>query len=951
MPTQDYKSTLCLPRTGFPMRANLNQTEPEIVKRWAETKLQDRIGAKPAPLGEFILHDGPPYANGHIHVGHALNKILKDMVVRFRTMEGYRSPYVPGWDCHGLPIEQKVASELGKKKAEKTPIEIRQLCEEYAQKWVAVQSKEFQRLGVGGRWDRPYLTMDPVVEAGIISSLRDLVTAGYVYKGLKPVYWCASCQTALADAEVEYEDHRSPSIYVKFPFCAPESRPVTASLTNPAIVIWTTTPWTLPGNLAVSLHPDFAYVAIRVSVPKGGQPRQEDWIIAKELLASFAEATGIKEWHVIRDIQSRDLENMELCHPVQLNRTSRVILGTHVTLEQGTGAVHTAPGHGMEDFLVCQHYGIPALVPVDGQGRFTSEFPLMQGMGVWEANIPIIRYLDEKDLLVSSSQIEHSYPHCWRCHKPIIYRATEQWFMNVDHNQLRAKVLDQIDHGVRWIPEWGHDRIYNMVSVRPDWCLSRQRVWGVPIPAVVCKACSKATLAPEVISRFEERVRVRGTNCWFEEDVRVFLPDGYRCLACGSGDFEKEFNILDVWFESGCTHIAVVEKRERLPWPVDMYLEGSDQHRGWFQSSLLVAMGARNAPPFKSVLTHGFVLDGKGEAMSKSKGNVISPEEIIKKLGADVLRLWVASEDYRGDVKVSNEILERVGESYRRIRNSIRYLLGNLGDFAPERDSVPYDQLPEIDRWILHELCELAANTRRAYTDYEFHKIYRWVSDFCVVQLSRIYVDVLKDRLYCSGAKSALRRATQTVQYALVRCLLSVLAPILVFTCEEAYQYLDNAGGSIHLQPFAQTHVQWHQPQLAAEWAELLKVREQVLKVLEDARHAKKAIGQSLEARVSVAVADPELRGLLRKHEGQLAELFITSQADVCESQLIGEGAISLLSNDQVQIAVYPASGEKCERCWRILPSVGQSSGYPNICDRCVDVVRRYYSGEESSEV
>lgn len=941
----DYKATLCLPQTGFAMRANLNQREPEILKKWAADGLAAKIAAKPSPRGKFILHDGPPYANGHIHLGHALNKILKDLVVRVATMSGYSSPYVPGWDCHGLPIEQKVGQEIGSKKAGKTALELRHLCEDYARKWVKVQSEEFQRLGIGGAWDRPYLTMDREVEVGILSALRDLVVAGYVYKGLKPVFWCATCQTALADAEVEYENHTSNSIYVKFPIIDPEKNVATAGLKHPSIIIWTTTPWTLPANMAVSLHPDFKYVALRTKAQKNGMEREEDYIIAKELVPMFTAAAEIKSAEILREVAPNDLENMLLEHPVQPDRTSRVILGTHVTLEQGTGAVHTAPGHGMDDFIVSQKYGIDTVVPVDAQGRFTNEFSFMEGMKVWEANEPIIRYLDEKDLLVSSGKIEHSYPHCWRCHNPIIYRATEQWFANVDHDGLRGKCLKQIDDGIEWIPRWGHDRIYNMMSARPDWCLSRQRAWGVPIPAVVCKKCNHAELSPAVLDKFTGVVAQRGTNSWFEDPAENFLPEGFACPKCGAHEFEKEFNILDVWFDSGSTHIGVLETRPELSWPADMYLEGADQHRGWFMSSFLIGMSTRGAPPFRSVLTHGFALDGKGEAMSKSRGNVIAPEDIIKKQGADVLRLWVASVDYRSDVRVSQEILDRVGEAYRRIRNTIRYLLGNLGDFDPVADRVEYKELPEIDRWLLHELGRITRDILKAFADYEYHKIYHFAHEFCVVQLSSIYVDVLKDRVYCSGAKSPLRRAAQTTQYEVAQALIRLLAPVLVFTCDDAYQFLDTSGTSVHVLPFPEPHPEWDQPELARDWAQLLAVRSDVLKALEDARQVKKAIGQSLEAAVLVAPKTPDLEKLLRGREEQLAELFITSQARVCASaqDLKKSEVISELGGEQVEVVVLPAEGSKCERCWRILPSVGSDAEHPGICSRCADVVRRYY--------
>ncbi len=935
------KSTLCLPQTSFPMRGNLPQREPSMLERWKRMGLYKKMQERPSH-GTFILHDGPPYANGHIHIGHALNKILKDIVVRYHAMLGKRTPFVPGWDCHGLPIEQKVTSELGPKKAEKSPLEIRKLCEDYALKWARTQSEEFQRLGVVGDWENPYLTLQPDVEVGIVGALRDLVAGGYVYKGMKPVFWCAECQTALADAEVEYEDHTSPSIYVKFPIIAPENNRAVADLCCPSIVIWTTTPWTLPANLAISLHPDFTYVAIRVKGPDG-QP--EDHIVAKDLLESYARDAEIGDYTVVKEIRAADLELLECEHPVQPDRTSRVILGTHVTAEQGTGAVHTAPGHGMEDFIVCQAYGIPTFVPVDAKGCFTSDFQLMEGMKVWEANGPIIRYLDEKNILVKAGKVEHSYPHCWRCHNPIIYRATEQWFLRVDHNELRAKALKFIDEGIQWIPSWGHDRIYNMMATRPDWCLSRQRVWGVPIPAVVCNKCHRSTLDAAVIERFMEHVAQRGTNVWFEEPVESFLPEGFACPECGAREFEKEDNILDVWFDSGATHLAVLERRPELQWPADLYLEGSDQHRGWFQSSLIVALGTRNAPPYRAVLTHGFVLDGKGEAMSKSKGNVIAPEEVIAKYGADVLRLWVASQDYRGDCRVSPEILERVGEAYRRIRNTLRYLLGNLSDFDPSKHLLPYSELLEIDRWILHELSVLAKQMRQAYSDYEFHKIYHWLHEFSVVELSAIFLDICKDRLYCAGKESPQRRAAQTTQYHLFQHLVRLAAPILVFTADEAYTHWAGEETSVHLETFLDPDPQWHQPALGEEWKLLLEVRSEVLRALEDARQNKKAIGQSLEARVALVPRSGEWRELLKRHEADLAEIFITSQAEIVDEPLPVETIVTTFEGNAVLVNVALALGTKCERCWRILPSVGQDHEYPTLCDRCATVVRRYYHG------
>lgn len=949
----DYKSTILLPRTGFPMRANLNQREPEIQKRWDSIDLQKKIDQTPAPRGRYILHDGPPYANGAIHVGHALNKVLKDIIVRSRTMLGYFSPLVHGSDCHGLPIELKVSSDLGRKKLDMTPLDIRRKCAEYAMKWVKTQQDAFIRLGVSGRWDDKYLTLDKRFEASELGALKALTEKGYVYKGLKPVFWCASCQTALADAEVEYENHQSPSIYVKFPFESPESIAALEGLVRPSVVIWTTTPWTMPANMAVSLHPDLEYVAIRVPAVDGNG--EEDYIVARELVERFTADAGIEKYTVVKTVSSRDLERTELTHPMYPDRTSLVILGEHVTLEAGTGAVHTAPAHGMDDFIVGQKYDLEVYLPVDGAGRYNEKFSLMEGMNVWEANGPIIRYLDEKNLLVHHKPYEHSYAHCWRCHNPIIYRATEQWFMRVDHDDLRQRTLKEIDDGIRWIPGWGQDRIHNMMAARPDWCLSRQRIWGVPIPAVVCTDCNTSSLLPQVIEKVQKVTEQKGSDCWWDDPLESFLTDDCKCTQCGGTSFEKETNILDVWFDSGVSHIAVLESGNwaDMSWPADLYLEGSDQHRGWFHTSLLTSMGIKEAPPYKAVLTHGFVLDGKGEAMSKSKGNVIAPDEIVKKYGADVLRLWVTSEDYRNDVKVSGEILTRVAEGYRRIRNTIRYLLGNVQGFNPDKDALPYENLEEIDKWILHEFQALNSSILKAYENYEFHRIYHLATQFCVVQLSSVYLDITKDRMYCGYDGSESRRAAQTAQHIVVTTLLRLLAPILVFTCDEAYQYLDSEVESVHLLPFNELPKDWEQPELGAQWQHLLAVRDDVLRALEDARQVKKAIGQSLEARVIVQPGDEKAANLLREKAGYLPEIFITSQAEALEpgAEKPSGNIITALQGDTVHVTVLPAEGLKCERCWRILPDTGKDADHPGLCDRCVNVMRRHtqHGGNEEN--
>ncbi len=954
VPAPDYKPTLRLPKTAFAMKANLAQREPEILARWEKIGLRHRQLSRPAPKGKFILHDGPPYANGNIHLGHALNKVLKDIVLRDRFMAGHRTPYVPGWDCHGLPIEHKVGKELGPKKAQMSALQIRKLCDAYARKWVAIQCEEFKRLGIAGEWDDPYLTCDPKVETGILSALADIVKSGRVTKGLKPVFWCADCQTALADAEVEYDQHTSTSIYVKFPLG--KDQPVPAALEgliNPAVVIWTTTPWTLPANVAVSLHPDFEYVALRVTRTAESAP--EDLIVAAKLVESFVAACKFASHEVIRPVASRDLELVKLHHPVQPNRFSTVILGEHVTLEAGTGAVHTAPGHGMDDFIVCGKYrqagqgaGLETVVPVDGAGRFTDEFPMMKGMTVREANQPIVRLLDEYDLLLNSSAYQHSYPHCWRCHNPLIYRATEQWFLTMDSGEdpVRPRALDAIDNRVQWIPEWGKSRIYNMVKNRPDWCLSRQRVWGVPIPAVVSKSTGKAILDPRIIDKLIEYTATEGTDAWWARPVEDFLPEGFTHPDAPDGQVEKETNILDVWFDSGATHIAVLEARPELGAPADLYLEGADQHRGWFHTSLLVALAAGRSEPYRAVLTHGFTLDEKGQAMSKSLGNVIPPQDVISKSGADVLRLWVASADYRSDLAVSDRILTQVAENYRRFRNTVRFLLGNLEDFNPATDRVDVGIMPAIDQWLLHELHGLVTACHAAYDRYEFHTVSHLVVQFCGQQLSATYLDIVKDRMYCEGPGSPERRAAQTVQHAVADALLRLMAPVLVFTTDEAWSVLypaEAAEGSVHLQDRAQVPAAWQNPALAADFEAMLAVRADTLKALEEARQIKKAIGSSLDAAVEVVPVSDATQTVLARHEAFLPDLLITSEARLGASNLSDSEVVASLDGASARVLVRKAGGAKCARCWRRLESVGSVAGHPLTCDRCAHVLLRWY--------
>ncbi|MBN1901691.1 isoleucine--tRNA ligase [Candidatus Sumerlaeota bacterium] len=944
----DYKSTLNLPVTDFPMRAKLNEREPFIYKKWLEIRLDEEILKQRSPDKRFTLHDGPPYANGNIHIGHALNKILKDIIVRYKNMMGYYSHYVPGWDCHGLPIEQKVREKLGSKAFDKTPLEIRTLCAEYAHKWVNTQSGQFQRLGIGGDFAHPYKTLIPEYEVGILKAFRALVENDLIYRGRKPVFWCIGCGTALADAEVEYENHTSDSIYVRFPVLNPEKiRDFKEK--KASIVIWTTTPWTLPANVAVSLHPDFDYVAART---KSG----DAFIVAHYLLQDFLGKCELGEAEIIGRWKGAELEGLECAHPL-LEKKSIVILGTHVTLEQGTGCVHTAPGHGYEDYLMLLKYNLPMVMPVDDNGCFTEEFPLMKGVLVWVANGRIIEKLREDGLLLHSEKVEHSYPHCWRCHKPIIFRATEQWFMSVDKNEVRQRMLRAIDE-VQWIPSWGRDRIYNMVVMRPDWCLSRQRKWGVPIPAVKCQKCGMDILDLKIIDRFIEQVKEKGTDAWFSEPDESVIPEGFQCPECKGNAFKKNTDTLDVWFDSGSSHVAVCEQRKDLGSPADLYLEGSDQHRGWFQSSLLVGIGARNHAPYKAVLTHGFMLDAKGEAMSKSRGNIIAPEKIIEKLGADVLRLWVSSEDYREDVRISHEILERISDAYRRIRNTFRFLLGNLGDFKPERDSLDYSRLQEFDQWALNKLADITKRVLRAYENYEFHKIYHLIHTFCVVDMSALYLDIVKDRLYVEGKTSPERRSCQTVLYHVADTLLRLLAPILPFTMEEVYQSLLVSTGksgsnplsddkpisdSIHRQRFPEIPDEWINPHLQQKWERLLEIRDLVVRALEDARR-NKIIGHSLDAIVTITTTSEETNKFSGIYSDFLADFCIVSHIEINKVDRFGEALKAMEGHPEISISVEKAPWPKCSRCWKLHPEVNKDTEYPEICPRCVKVMKSYMS-------
>jgi isoleucyl-tRNA synthetase len=932
----DYRHTLTLPKTDFPMRASLPQREPALVARWRDLGLYRRLLEQSEGRPKYVLHDGPPYANGHVHLGTALNKVIKDIVVKSKAMAGFQTPYVPGWDCHGMPIEHQVTKDLGRKTRELTQLEIRRHCRAYAERFVGIQREEFRRLGVLGDWDEPYLTMAPSYEAGILRVFRALVEGGFIYRGLRPVHWCPVCATALAEAEVEYTDHASPSIYVRFPFIGSaddaEAMAVHAGDAHElgkhhkelAVVIWTTTPWTLPANLAVCLNPHLEYVALAVD---GAY-----YIVAERLAEAFLAATGF-EGKVRRiPVDLTPLDGRDLfAHPF-IDRPARLVFESHVTADVGTGCVHTAPGHGYEDFAVGQKYGLDVLTPVDATGRFTAEAGAFAGRPVFESNEAIVGELRARGALLHVERLRHAYPHCWRCKNPLIFRATEQWFLRVDHAGLRPTALREIDR-VAWVPPWGRDRIYNMMQGRPDWCLSRQRAWGVPIPAFRCRSCSTFVFAPDVIRHVERVFAERGSDAWYELPARDLLPAGFGC-TCGSTDFEQDSNILDVWFDAGCSHEAVLRERPDLAWPADLYVEAVDQHRGWFQVSLITAVATRQHAPYRSVLTHGLILDEAAKKMSKSLGNAVAPEEVIKAHGAEILRLLFASVDYTADTCFSKNLLAPLLESYRKIRNTCRFLLGNLHDFDAERDRVPAADLPESERWILHRTTELVERARTSYDAFAFHLVVQALVNFCAVDLSALYLDIAKDRLYCGVPKGLPRRAAQTACWEILDTLVRLMAPILSFMAEEIWLAVSapNRSASVLLAGFPEPR--HRDDALAATWERLLAVRAAVTKALEEARQAD-LIGHSLDARVVLAATDG-LRALLAARRDDLPAFFITSQVELVQ-ELPAEAASPLLPD--LRVRVDRALGAKCQRCWNYSQAVGSDDTHPDLCERCLPVV------------
>ncbi|MCM8790798.1 MAG: isoleucine--tRNA ligase [Candidatus Omnitrophica bacterium] len=934
----EYKNTLNLPKTEFSMKADLPNREPHIIKRWEEKDLYGKIRKKRKGSPKFILHDGPPYANGSIHMGHALNKILKDIVIRYKTMRGFDSPYVPGWDCHGLPVEHQLFKELKLTKYDIDQVRFRKKAHDYAMKYVDIQRREFKRLGIMGNWEKPYLTLAKNYEAQIVRSFGKLVEKGYIYKDLKPVNWCATCETALAEAEVEYEDKTSPSIYVKFDLSG-SGKPDLDFPARTSFVIWTTTPWTLVANVAIAVHPDFEYALIEIG---DGAFKGENFIMAKGLVDRTMEASGIKEYRVSRSFAGKELEGLEAKHPF-INRVSTVVLASYVTMEDGTGCVHTAPGHGQEDYLTGRKYGLPTIMPVDQKGRFDATAGEFSGIMVYDANKAIIEKLISVGKLLRQGEVRHSYPHCWRCKKPIIFRATEQYFMRIDHEGLRSKMLDAIDSKIQWIPEAGRARISAMVKNRPDWCLSRQRYWGVPITAFYCKSCKDLLLDAKIIEHIASIVEKDGADVWFAKNETELLPKGTVCRKCGNAEFVKETDIIDVWFDSGVSHQAVLKTDSSLDYPCELYLEGSDQHRGWFQSALITGMAIDDISPYKNVLTHGFVVDGEGKKMSKSLGNVITPEQVMRKYGADILRLWVASSDYSEDVRLSDEILNRLADAYRKIRNTYRYLLSNLYDFDPSKDSVAHLNMLEPDKWILSRLSALIKDAETNYDAYAFHKVYRDVYNFCVYEVSSVYLDILKDRMYTFRADSIERRSGQTAMFLMSLALLKIMAPILAITTDEAWEHLSFSGksDSIHLEDWPEANYkQWHDVALDEKWSRLISVREAVLKKLEEARSSG-LIGSSLEARVTIAAVEDNYKKLLADNSGLLRYLFIVSQVEIKDS--LSEKS-DVESGLPVVICVEKAKGVKCQRCWNYSELVGSDKVHPTLCERCVKAVLK---GEE----
>ncbi len=920
----DYSKTINLPQTAFPMKANLSYREPEFQKKWEEIKLYEKILERRKGRPIFILHDGPPYSNGDIHMGHALNKILKDFIVRYKMLRGFYTPFIPGWDNHGMPIEKEVQEEIIREKIEPSITLIRQRCRAFAAHFVEVQKRQFKRLGIIGDWDNPYLTMDNEYEAELVRIFGELYFKGYIYRALKPILWCPNCQTALAEAEIEYKEKLSPSIWVAFPLKDGKGK-----LQDTHAIIWTTTPWTLLGNVAIMINPDFHYLVVEVKGRK--------YLVAKETLDRVKEELA---WDVVEkreELRGRNLEGVVFSHPF-LERESPLVLSEFVTAEQGSGLVHCAPGHGEEDYLVGKAYNLPILSPVNAEGRFNEEAGEFAGLPVMgEGNTAIVDLLQKRELLLKVDEITHEYPHCWRCKNPLIFRATVQWFMDIDHQGHREKCLKEIEN-TRWIPPQMINRIYNMVKTRPDWCLSRQRAWGVGIPAFYCENCGEVIITPETVKRVYNLVWEKGSDAWFELPPEEILPPGFTCPKCGGHSFIKEKDILDVWFDSGSSHLCVLDEKEGLKWPADIYLEGADQHRGWFNSSLMIGVAIRGQAPYKTVITNGWVLDAEGHPMHKSLGNVISPLEVVERLGADVLRLWISSLNCTEDVHMSFGIVEQVAESYRKIRNTIRFILGNLYDFNPS-SILSKDSLFSLDKFMLSKLQKLVKSVTQAYEAFQFHRAYHSILDFCVNWLSSLYLDILKDRLYIYPPSSRERLSAQTALFHIAKVLVIILAPVIPHTAEEAFQHLPSWEGkpeSVHLSDWPEIDKEFVDEELEKRWEKIWEIRRKVYKHLEEER-SKGLIANPLEAAVDVYLPSEYLNALSYL-DGNFSDILITSYATV---HPLEEAPAESRVEEDIKVVVSRAKGRKCARCWQIKESVGMDKEYPELCQRCVSILKK----------
>lgn len=927
----DYSKTLNLPETEFPMRAGLPEREPEFLKYWEENKIYEKKQELHAGHKKFVLHDGPPYANGKIHMGTALNKILKDIIMKYKYAQGFDTPYVPGWDTHGMPIEHAAIKNLGLNRHELDTLVLRKECHDYALKWIDEQRTDFKRLGVLGDWDHPYITMTHDYEAVQIHVFGEMAKKGYIYKGKKAVYWCPHCETALAEAEIEYGEEKSPAIFVKMPLVKDNGMLPEAAQGKPAyIVIWTTTPWTMPANVAIALHPDFEYAWVECE--------GEILFMAKEMLEAVGKVCKKDLSNIIGTCKGKDMEYAECRHPFEtIDRKSLVVLADYVTLEAGTGCVHTAPGHGADDFETGVRYNLPIICPVDGSGKLTAEAGVdFAGMFVFDANVPIIKYLAWLNRLFGKENIRHQYAHCWRCKNPIIYRATEQWFASVDG--FREEALNAIANHVQWIPSWGEARIHNMVADRHDWCISRQRVWGVPIPIFYCEDCNEHLVNDDTINAVADLFAKEGSDAWWAHSAEEILPQGTKCPKCGGTHFRKESDIMDVWFDSGSSHAAVCKTRPELAWPADMYLEGSDQHRGWFQSSLLTSVATEGKAPYRAVLTHGYVVDGEGRKMSKSVGNTVAPQEVIAQYGADIIRLWAASSDYKADIRISKEILKQLSEVYRKIRNTIRYILGNTNDFNYETDKVEFKDMLELDRWALMHMQLLKKEVSAAYESYDFHVLYHAIHNFCSIEMSSYYLDILKDRLYAYKADSFERRSAQTAMYEIMLDLVVMIAPVLSFTMEEVWQFMKKPASmpeSVFMMPWPECKEEYIDEALESKWDNFIEIRSEITRVLEGARRAK-TIGHSLDAKVELH-ATGEALAILRSVEGDLATLLIVSQAKLVEGLA---GGVEATGREDLKVTVQAAEGEKCERCWIYSDTVGKDAEHPTVCARCAAALK-----------